>query len=46
CTWWDILAAVKTMDRFEPAQVAEIESFLHDPHGWSKANGGASQMSE
>ena len=46
CTWWDILAAVKKMDQFEPAQVAEIESFLHDPHGWSKANGGASQMSE
>ncbi|TDT91349.1 MULTISPECIES: orotate phosphoribosyltransferase [Azorhizobium] len=46
CTWWDILAAVKTMNRFEPAQVNEIEAFLNDPHGWSKAHGGASQLSE
>ncbi|WP_029006640.1 orotate phosphoribosyltransferase [Azorhizobium doebereinerae] len=46
CTWWDILAAVKTMNRFEAAQVAEIESFLNDPHAWSKAHGGASQLSE
>ncbi len=46
CTWWDILAAVKKMDRFPPQQIAEIESFLHDPHGWSKAHGGASNASE
>ncbi|MGU3495217.1 orotate phosphoribosyltransferase [Xanthobacteraceae bacterium A53D] len=46
CTWWDILAAVKEMNRFPAEQVAEIESFLNDPHGWSKAHGGASQLSE
>ena len=46
CTWWDILAAVKKMDRFPPQQIAEIEAFLHDPHGWSKAHGGASHASE
>lgn len=40
CTWWDILAAAKTMDRFPPAQLSEIEAFLHDPRGWSKAHGG------
>lgn len=46
CTWWDILAAVKTMDRFSPKQVEEIESFLNDPHSWSKAHGGASSLAE
>lgn len=46
CTWWDILAAARTMDRFQPAQLAEIEAFLHDPHGWSKAHGGASRTGE
>lgn len=45
-TWWDVLAAVKKMERFEPAQVAEIEAFLHDPHGWSKAHGGTASASE
>ncbi|WP_341992193.1 orotate phosphoribosyltransferase [Azorhizobium sp. AG788] len=46
CTWWDILAAVKTMSRFEAKQVDEIESFLNAPHAWSKAHGGAAQLSE
>ncbi|MFG1464170.1 orotate phosphoribosyltransferase [Xanthobacter sp. DSM 24535] len=45
-TWWDILAEVKRQNLFPAAQVAEIESFLHDPHAWSKAHGGASQMAE
>ena len=46
CTWWDILAAVKSMSRFEAKQVDEIESFLNNPHAWSKAHGGAAQLSE
>ncbi|MBA4791732.1 MAG: orotate phosphoribosyltransferase [Pseudomonadota bacterium] len=46
CTWWDILAAVKTMNRFSSKQVEQIEAFLHDPHAWSKAHGGASGMTE
>lgn len=45
-TWWDVLDQVKKMNRFESAQVAEIESFLHDPHGWSKAHGGTATTGE
>ena len=39
-TWWDVLAVAKTENRFAPPILAEVESFLHDPAGWSKANGG------
>ncbi|MEP9377000.1 orotate phosphoribosyltransferase [Aquabacter sp. CN5-332] len=46
CTWWDILAAAKTMDRFPAKQLDEIEAFLNDPHSWSKAHGGATSMAE
>ncbi len=45
-TWWDVLAQVKKMNRFESAQVAEIESFLHEPHAWSKAHGGTATTGE
>lgn len=45
-TWWDVLAQVKKMNRFESKQVAEIESFLHDPHSWSKAHGGTATTGE
>ncbi|TCT06566.1 orotate phosphoribosyltransferase [Aquabacter spiritensis] len=46
CTWWDILAVIKTMERFSTKQIDEIEAFLHDPHSWSKAHGGATSMTE
>ena len=39
-TWWDVLAAAKAGGRFEPEVLREVESFLNDPAGWSKANGG------
>jgi len=45
-TWWDVLAQVKKMNRFESKQVAEIESFLNDPHSWSKAHGGTATTGE
>ena len=45
-TWWDVLAQVKKMNRFESKQVAEIESFLHEPHAWSKAHGGTASTGE
>ncbi|MFG1294406.1 orotate phosphoribosyltransferase [Xanthobacter variabilis] len=45
-TWWDILAEVKKSNRFESEQVAQIESFLHDPHSWSKAHGGTAVTGE
>lgn len=46
CTWWDILAAVKKMNRFPNEQVAQIEAFLHEPHAWSKAHGGADRLND
>jgi orotate phosphoribosyltransferase len=40
-TWWDVLAVAKESGRFEEAKLAEVERFMHDPAGWSKAHGGA-----
>ena len=45
-TWWDVLAAAKAGGRFEPSLLREVESFLNDPAGWSKANGGIDKTPE
>ena len=42
CTWWDVLEFAKTCGQFDPIKLQEIEKFLHDPAGWSKAHGGVS----
>jgi orotate phosphoribosyltransferase len=39
-TWWDVLAVAKASGRFDAAQLAEVEKFMHDPAAWSKAHGG------
>lgn len=39
-TWWDVLAVAKKSEKFDPAKLAEVEKFMHDPRGWSKAHGG------
>jgi orotate phosphoribosyltransferase len=39
-TWWDVLAAAKKNGQFSPEKLAEVETFMRDPRGWSKANGG------
>ena len=39
-SWWDVLAEIKTSDKFDNFTAQTVESFLHDPKGWSKANGG------
>ncbi len=39
-TWWDVLAVAKKSEKFEPLRLAEVEAFMHDPRGWSKAHGG------
>ena len=39
-TWWDVLAALRDDDAFSEQTVASVEMFLHDPKGWSAANGG------
>jgi orotate phosphoribosyltransferase len=45
-TWWDVLAVAKGNAMFEAPVLAEVESFLHDPSGWSKANGGIDKVPE
>ena len=39
-TWWDVLAAAKASGKFDPGMLAEVEAFMRDPNGWSKAHGG------
>jgi len=41
-TWRDVLRVAKKMDRFKPKMLAEVENFINDPAGWSKAHGGVS----
>jgi orotate phosphoribosyltransferase len=41
-TWWDVLAVAKAGGKFDAAKLAEVEKFMHDPAGWSKAHGGVS----
>jgi len=43
-TWWDVLAVVKQGDYLSPAQLSEVESFLHAPAPWSAAHGGVSSF--
>jgi orotate phosphoribosyltransferase len=42
-TWWDVLAVVKKDRYLEPAQIGEIEKFLHGPAKWSAAHGGVAK---
>ena len=39
-TWWDVLAASRGAGSFDEATLSQVEAFLHDPRGWSKAHGG------
>jgi orotate phosphoribosyltransferase len=39
-TWWDVLAVAKASKRFDAAMLQEVEAFMRDPRGWSKAHGG------
>jgi len=39
-TWWDVLAVAKASEKFDGAKLAEVEAFMRDPRGWSKAHGG------
>ena len=45
-TWWDVLAIAKASGKFDAAKLAEVESFMHDPAGWSKAHGGVAVAAE
>ena len=43
-TWWDVLAVAKASGKFDAAKLAEVEAFMHDPAGWSKAHGGVAAV--
>jgi orotate phosphoribosyltransferase len=45
-TWRDVLAVAKASGQFEPKMLAEVEKFIHDPAGWSKAHGGVAEAAE
>jgi orotate phosphoribosyltransferase len=45
-TWKDVLAVAKKSNEFEPKMLAEVEKFIADPAGWSKAHGGAAEAAE
>ena len=45
-TWWDVLAVAKASGKFDPKLLGEVESFMNDPAGWSKAHGGVSEVAD
>jgi orotate phosphoribosyltransferase len=45
-TWWDVLSVARSMKKFDAKLLAEVETFMHDPAGWSKAHGGVSEVAE
>lgn len=45
-TWWDVLAAAREDNKFDKGMLDAVEAFMKDPSGWSKAHGGAAQMTE
>jgi orotate phosphoribosyltransferase len=45
-TWREVLSVAKASGKFEPKMLAEVEKFIDDPAGWSKAHGGAVSAAE
>ena len=45
-TWWDVLDVAKKSGRFDKGKLKEVEKFMKDPAGWSKAHGGAAVAAE
>jgi orotate phosphoribosyltransferase len=45
-TWWDVLRVAKASGKFDPKMLTEVEAFMNDPAGWSKAHGGAAEAGE
>jgi orotate phosphoribosyltransferase len=45
-TWRDVLAVAKTSGKFDPKMLAEVQKFIDDPAGWSKAHGGVASAAE
>ena len=45
-TWHDVLRVAKQSDKFDPKTLAEVEKFINDPAGWSKAHGGVAEVKD
>jgi len=45
-TWRDVLQVAKQSGKFDDKMLAEVEKFIHDPAGWSKAHGGVATAAE
>jgi orotate phosphoribosyltransferase len=45
-TWHDVLRVAKQSDKFDPKTLAEVETFINDPAGWSKAHGGVAEVKD
>jgi len=45
-TWRDVLRVAKASGKFDAAMLSEVERFIADPAGWSKAHGGAAEAVE
>lgn len=45
-TWWDVLEVAKKSGKFDKGRLKDIEAFMKDPAGWSKAHGGVAQAAE
>jgi len=45
-TWKDLLSVARASGQFEAKMLAEVEKFIADPAGWSKAHGGAAEAAE
>jgi orotate phosphoribosyltransferase len=41
-----VLAVAKKSGKFDKDKLREVEDFMKDPAGWSKAHGGAAQAAE
>ncbi len=45
-TWWDVLDAAKNSGHFDAKTLDAVEAFLNAPLEWSKANGGAYELTK
>ena len=45
-TWRDVLRVAKASNKFDPKMLGEVEKFINDPAGWSKAHGGVSEAAD
>lgn len=45
-TFWDVLDVAKRSGKFDKGKLREVEKFMKDPAGWSKAHGGVATAAE